>query len=408
MPAIRLTPILVARHLAAPPVLAARKWFDADLKGLYLELRPTGAASFGYRFRDARHRQRQMTLGNAARMTLAEAREAARVAARKIARGVDPLAAPAPKNLHVGADARLDASRSSALDEGAAKALTFARFALDHYLPHVRMNKRSWRTDEAILRNHLLPVLGPLPLEAVTVRDVRALQHGFVAAGAAAGTVNRRLVLLSYLYTCAARWGMVEEGVNPVRRVEALPDHGARERYLSAEESRRLLVELAAEPNRGVASLVLLLLYTGARRSEIACARWQDIDLERSLLRVPIAKSGKARHVVLSQPAVALIRGLPRHPGSDLLLPNPRTGRPLAGVFAVWQRIRTRAGLPGLRLHDLRHSYASFLVNAGRSLYEVQHLLGHANPRTTMRYAHLSQATLQEAANLVGSLLQPA
>ncbi|NBS93194.1 MAG: site-specific integrase, partial [Betaproteobacteria bacterium] len=92
-------------------------------------------------------------------------------------------------------------------------------------------------------------------------------------------------------------------------------------------------------------------------------------------------------------------------PGCDWLLPNPRSGRPLTGVFEVWARVRERAGLPGLRLHDLRHSYASFLVNAGRSLYEVQALLGHANPRTTMRYAHLSQATLRDAADQVGRIL---
>ncbi len=386
MPALRLTPALVARHLAGAPVAAARKLFCAEVRGLYLELRPTGTASWGYRYLDTRHRQCQMTLGDAAAMPLAEARERARAAARLLAAGVDP---------------RLP--RAAPLQ---AATLTLERFALEHYLPHAQLNKRSWRTDQAILRNHLLPALGAMPLDAITLRDVRALQHRFAAAGAAAGTVNRRLVLLGYVFSCATRWGMLEEGANPVRRVEPLPDHGARERFLSADESRRLLAQLAAEPNRAVASLVLLLLYTGARRSEIANARWPDIDLDRGLLRVPLAKSGKARHVVLSAPAVALIRGLPRVPGCDLLLPNPRTHRPLCGVFEVWHRIRTRAGLPGLRLHDLRHSYASFLVNAGRSLYEVQHLLGHANPRTTMRYAHLSQATLHEAANVVGALLQ--
>lgn len=388
VPSLKLTPAVVARLLAGAPVASTRKLFDADVRGLYLELRATGTASWGLRYLDPRRYQRQMTLGDAAAMTLAEAREGARAAARLLASGVDPRPQRAPRP--------------------GPQALTLQRFAIDHYLPHARINKRSWRTDEAILRNHLLPALGHLLLDAVQVRDVRALQHDFVLEGAAAATVNRRLVLLGYLYTCAARWGLVEEGVNPVRRVEPLPDHGARERFLSTQETRRLLAELAAEPNRGVANLALLLLYTGARRSEIACARWQDVDLERGLLRVPLAKSGKARHIVLSAPALACIRSLPRHPGCDLLLPNPRTGRPLVGVFAVWQRLRDRAGLPGLRLHDLRHSYASFLVNAGRSLYEVQQLLGHANPRTTMRYAHLSQATLQDAANVVGDLLQQA
>jgi integrase len=283
--------------------------------------------------------------------------------------------------------------------------LTLQRFAVEHYLPHARLNKRSWRTDEAILRNHLLPALGTLRLDQIRSQDVRALQHRMVIDGAAAGSVNRRLVLLAHLFACAARWALIDEGVNPVRAVEALPDHGARERFLSPEESHRLLLELVAEPNRGVANLVLLLMLTGARRSEIALARWPDVDLDRRLLRVPLSKSGKPRHIVLSQAAVDCIRALPRKPGCDWLLPNPRSGRPLTGVFEVWARVRERAGLPGLRLHDLRHSYASFLVNAGRSLYEVQALLGHANPRTTMRYAHLSQATLRDAADQVGRIL---
>ncbi len=386
MPSTRLTQTLVSRRLSGAAVQVTSRLFDSELRGLFLELRPSGTASFGYRYIGPGRRQRQMVLGDAALMTLAEARERARGVARLVASGIDPRTPQTPAPQPGG--------------------LTLGRFVLEHYLPHARLNKRSWRTDEAILRNHLLPVLGALPLDAIGVRDVRALQHRFAASGAAAATVNRRIVLLGYLFSCAARWGLLEEGVNPVRRVEPLPDHGARERFLSADESQRLLAELAAEPNRAVANLVLLLLYTGARRSEIALARWQDVDLDRGLLRVPIAKSGKARHVVLSALAVAVIRSLPRHPASGLLLPNPRTGRPLTGVFAAWHRIRTRAGLPGLRLHDLRHSYASFLVNAGRSLYEVQHLLGHANPRTTMRYAHLSQATLHEAANVVGALLQ--
>ena len=121
--------------------------------------------------------------------------------------------------------------------------------------------------------------------------------------------------------------------------------------------------------------------------------------MQRRSWRIPMSKSGKARHVPLSDDVVSILNRLPRFDGCTYVVPNPKTQQPYNNMFCSWNTARTRAGMPELRMHDLRHSFASFLVNAGRSLYEVQNILGHSQLNTTQRYAHLSQATLLDATN---------
>jgi len=148
----------------------------------------------------------------------------------------------------------------------------------------------------------------------------------------------------------------------------------------------------------------MLLLLTGGRRNEITQAKWEYVNWERRTLLVPLSKSGKPRAIALNGPALALLRAIPRT-DNPYIFPSPVNGKPSASLFFPWDRIRKRAGLKDVRLHDLRHSYASFLVNQGISLYVVQGLLGHAHSRTTQRYAHLAHETLQDAAELVGDVV---
>jgi integrase len=187
--------------------------------------------------------------------------------------------------------------------------------------------------------------------------------------------------------------------------VEPLDDNGARERYLSATEVQRLFKELDNNRNVQVAQVVRLLLYTGARKREALDARWEHIDFDRRLLTVPLSKSGKPRHIPLSDAAIGLLQGLPRVDDILWVFFNPKTRKPPVSIFYAWDSIRAKVGLKDVRLHDLRHSFASFLVNSGRSLYEVQRLLGHHDPKVTMRYAHLSPGALIDAANVVGEMV---
>jgi integrase len=238
--------------------------------------------------------------------------------------------------------------------------------------------------------------------------DVIAMHQAIKNAGYAAATANRLLVLTRFMFNCAIRWEILPTGSNPTAGVEAFPDNGARERYLSSAEVRRLFAELDRTRQRQVADIVRLLLYTGARKAEILNATWANVDLERGLLTVPVSKSGKPRHVALSEAAIEVLTRQPRRDGLPWVFVNPKTRKPPVSIFTAWDTIRKKAGLPDVRLHDLRHSFASFLVNEGRSLYEVQRLLGHADAKMTMRYAHLSPKAMVEAANVVGRTLENA
>jgi integrase len=150
----------------------------------------------------------------------------------------------------------------------------------------------------------------------------------------------------------------------------------------------------------------LRLLLTGARRNEITHAKWEYVDWHKKTLLVPCSKSGRPRLIQLNSAALDVLRSVPRQPDDIFIFPSPVTGRPSASLHFPWTRIRKRAGLTEFRLHDLRHSFASFLVNKGVSIYVVQGLLGHANVRATQRYAHLANETLLDAAELIPSIVR--
>ena len=157
--------------------------------------------------------------------------------------------------------------------------------------------------------------------------------------------------------------------------------------------------------------IVPMLILTGARKREVLDAKWQDFDFSRRIWRIPMSKSGKARHVPLSDGAMTVLSTMPRKFECEWPFANPETGKPFCNIFSAWNTARKNARLSDVRMHDLRHSFASLLVNSGRTLYEVQHILGHTQVKTTQRYAHLSQDTLLAAANAataaVGAVMLP-
>lgn len=355
---------------------------DSQVIGLLLELRASGGRTYYVRYTDDRGKRYQHKLGDATLLKLSQARQLAQEIKSKVVLGENP-----------SEDKRI-----------ARQVPTLATFIHERYLPFVKVYKRSWSTDECLLRNHISPFLGHLPLDKITKAAMVEVIHQHRTSHKPAST-NRVLILVRYLYNLAMQWDIPGVTQNPTKGIPQFQENNRRERYLNAGEAQALFQAIDSSPNPLLGPIVAMLLLTGGRRGEVLKARWEDIHWEQKRWRIPLPKTGEARHVPLSEQTLALLASRREATDSPWVFANPRTGKPFKSVFHSWDSARQRAGLPDLRLHDLRHSFASFLINAGRSLYEVQKLLGHTQVKTTQRYAHLSNATLLHASNEVGLLL---
>lgn len=279
-------------------------------------------------------------------------------------------------------------------------------FVSNMYLPHVKFRKRSWRVDERIAQQYLSPVFGARKLDSIEGSEVEDWLHGLLEKGLAPATCNRILAVFKTICSLAAMRGILSVGQSPCAGVSSFRTHVQRERYLTRDEAQRLMRALEKSDRQEAVALRLLLL-TGARKSEILKARWENVHLDLRLLIVPLSKSGKPRHIILSDAALEVLRAMPRTPGTPWLFPGQSPGKPLSDLYLFWNKLRRKLGLADVRIHDLRHTFASFLVNAGHSLYEAQKMLGHSDPRTTMRYAHLERASLLAAAKTVSDVFIP-
>lgn len=273
-------------------------------------------------------------------------------------------------------------------------------FVSDIYLPHAKLRKRSWDVDERIARQHLSPTFGDRRLADIQHHEVEIWLYRLSAKGLAPATCNRILSVFKSICSLAETRGILPPGQSPCAGVAPFKIHTQRERYLTQDEAQRLMRTLE-KSDRPEAFALRLLLLTGGRKSEILKARWENVRLDQRLLTVPLSKSGRPRHILLSEEAIKILRVLPRTPGNPWLFPGHAPGKPLSDIYRFWNELRRSLGLADVRIHDLRHTFASFLVNAGHSLYEAQKMLGHSDPRTTMRYAHLGQASLLAAAETV-------
>lgn len=373
------------KALRCDPGQRKRTIWDSGCKNLMLEVRASGGKTYYLRYHDSRGQQRQLRIGDAADLSLEQARKQADALRGQIALGIDPGEVKATLK----------------------QVPTFAAFVNERYLPYAKGYKRSWTTDASLLRNHLLPRFGSMFLDQITKHDIVAMHHARRAEGAAPGSANRLLILTRYIFNLALKWEIPGLVKNPTAGVPLFEENNQRERYLTPEEARRLYVAIEASGALALKFIIPLLILTGARKREVLDARWADFDLDQRSWRIPISKSGKARHVPLSDGVLRVLDAIRAEQATwpvplrdtPWVVPNPRTGKPFVTTFGSWDRVRQKAGLPDLRIHDLRHSFASFLVNGGRSLYEVQKILGHTQIKTTQRYAHLSQDTLVDAAN---------
>jgi len=267
----------------------------------------------------------------------------------------------------------------------------------------LKATKKSWKVDDSYLRHHVLPVFGKRYLDQITTEEIVTHLHQLRAKGICPAHSNRSVTLLRFIYNRARQWKIPGSDNDPTRGIKLLTVNNARERFLTAEETQRLIDVLNHSENTQLKFIVPLLLLLACRKRELLDAQWQDFDMDRRLWRIPMTKSGRPRHVPLSAKAIEILNQLPRWPGCPYVVPNPQTLKPFVTIYKTWNTARKEAGMPELRMHDLRHSAASFLVNSNHSLYVVQKILGHSQIKTTARYSHLAPETLLNAADAMAS-----
>ena len=351
-------------------------YFDTKQSGFLLKILSSGRKSYYIRYRNQRGKQVEIKIADDNVTKLNEARELAIKYLAQIAMGEDPFSTKADLK----------------------KVPTLYDFITNSYLPYVKTYKRSWETDVSLIKNHIMPNFGKQYMDEVSKRDIIQFisKHSLTHKP---GSVNRVIIMMRYIFNLSIRWETVGITKNPTAGIPLLEENNKKERFLSAEEARALVEQLKSSDNKMLQYIIPMLILTGARKNEVLKAKWEDFNVEQRLWRIPLSKSGKARHVPISDGVQYLLEGVPRHVDCGYVFANPKTLLPYVSIFASWNTARKAVGLADVRIHDLRHSFASFLVNSGRSIYEVQRILGHTQIKTTQRYAHLSQDSLLAAAN---------
>ena len=283
-------------------------------------------------------------------------------------------------------------------------AATVADVARRYLRSHVAVNckPKSMELYRTVIDNHIVPALGGRPIGAVGRSDVAALQYSLHDRPAVA---NSTIQVLSQLYRKAQQWGLVAEGRNPCRAVRKYKLR-LRDRHLSRDEYRRLGQALRDGEAGGwvsapAAAALRLLILTGCRRDEILTLRWDDVDRQARELRLRDSKSGPCM-VALTPVLEAVIDGIRRVRGNPWVIVGQTPGSRLKTLKSTWRRVKLRAGLEDVRLHDLRHSYASRALALGESLSMIGKLLNHAQMQSTARYAHVMVEAEKAAAARVG------
>jgi integrase len=377
----RLTDAIVRRLPA--PAAGNRIYYDQDAGGFGCRVTAAGSRAFVLTYRNRSRRQRRKTIGNFPDWATAAARDEARRLKQLIDQGGDPLADEEAERGAPAVDDLCD------------------RFEREH-LPRKRATTASEYRRQ--ITRDIRPALGRLKVAEVTWAEVDALHRRITGAGRPY-QANRTVALLSKLFSLAVQWRIRTD--NPARGIERNVEQ-KRKRYMSGDELARLTAALAAAEDRQAADVIRLILLTGCRRGEAMAARWGDIDLRSGVWVKPASTTKQRRdHVVpLSSAARELLTDLRRRSNSPVwIFPADSAPGHRVTIQKAWIAICRAAGISGLRVHDLRHSFASQLASDGASLPLIGALLGHASPSTTARYSHLYDDAQRAAVERIGNVI---
>jgi integrase len=358
------------------------------VKGYGARVTAAGARSYVLAYRTKAGRKRLYTIGSTADWRTTAARDEAKRLRRLVDQGGDPIA-----------------------DDQALRAAPTVGELCDRFLAEHVVRKRPSTASayRLMIDLHIRPALGSLKVEALTFPDCNGL-HLRMTRDRGSYIANRTIAVLSKMLNLAIRWGIRSD--NPTRGIERNPE-GKRKRYLKGDELVRLITALDAHADRQTADVIRLLLLTGCRRGEALAARWADLDLKAGIWTKPGSTTKqKTDHVApLSPAAIKLLTAIwaaqagPHRAVGEFVFPSHADGGHVTDIKKGWRSTCKAAGIEGLRVHDLRHSFASMLVSDGASLPLIGALLGHSNPTTTARYTHLYDDPLRAAVGRVGAAI---
>jgi integrase len=367
------------------------EYSDAECIGLHLRVSKNGRRFFQHRYRYL-GRKKCLSLGEFPHVSVQDARQ--RVSEHKalLARDIDP------------GDERAQRRND----------ITFAAFARDFYIPHAKMHKKTWQEDVWKIERQLEPAFGKLMLSSVLARDISSF-HNKEKQRTSSTTANHHMTLIKRMFNLAVKWGLLEK--SPAAGLDKFKEPPHRERYLTKEELPRFLKALDEQEDKLSVAAIKLLLFTGGRKNEILSLQWSQVKLDEKRLFLPNTKNGRSRSIILNDKAVTILRELdaqrdchPRAKESTYLIPS-RNGAKKPYIYDLRKPFVTTceaAGIEGLRIHDLRHSFATLAIQGGASLYDVQKLLGHSDISMTQRYAHMADESLQRATDNMAGVIDRA
>lgn len=378
MPVMNFTPAFMATGLIVPPGKQKIEYSVSDEPGLFVECRASVKAvpTWYLRLKNAKGTNEYVRLGAVKEVSLTQAKRRARELKAERAKVLQSM----PKGQQVYAE------------------MTLETFVQEHYLPYAKVHKRSWKRDEQAYRMRVRERFGNVRLCDITRYQVQRFQTDLAAMEIAPATQDHDIKLLRRALNLAVEWEFLERNV--LNGVKLLNVDNQLHDVADQEQLARLVEILRTDSNRPVCNIIMFLLSTGARKMEVLTATWDQLDMDRGLWTIPAAtaKSKKARTVPLNDSALWVLGEAAKSKCSDAIFANPATGKPFTEITRVWYRLRKAAGIKQMRLHSCRHQFAEMVVSSGRSLYDVQVLLGHSDPRVSQRYAKLSMSTLREAA----------
>ncbi len=350
--------------------------WDDEIRGLGLRIYPSGAKSFVLSYRHE-GRKRMMTVGDYGVLTLDQARAKARKALGNLDEA-DPLAER----------------------ERVRRGETVGDLAREYLERHAKAKKRSWKDDERRLNQHILKPWGARKVASIDYETVSQLYRQIGKAKPI--EENRTLALLSKMFALAQRCGMFPHDKQDPAKGHDRYAETKRDRWVTPAELPKLAAAIDAEPNQSARIGLWLYMLTGVRRSELLVSKWSDVDITRKVLRLPMTKAGRSHEVPLSAPALALLEKIPRVDENPYILVGKRKGAHLVNISKPWGRVRRAAGVEDVRLHDLRRTVGSWLVQAGNSLSLIGKVLNHSNLSTTLVYARMGQDQTRDALEQMG------